>query len=390
MTIQTNNAITMESKLSIYLLAIGLIFSACGSEKTKTNNVEIPVKQADFQTTIDGKETDLYVLESDGGIKVAITNLGGRVVSWMVPGKDGSYADISVGMDNPEAYLEANEPYYGALIGRVGNRIANGEFSLNGDTYSLAQNNGPNSLHGGPKGFHNVVWDAEQTDSKNLKLSYVSEDGEEGFPGRLEVEVIYSLTDENELRIEYTATTDKQTIVNLTNHTFFNLKGEAGGTINDHILTINADGYTPVDSTLIPFGEVASVEGTPFDFREPTAIGDRVENDHYQLEHGMGYDHNFALNKEGEELSLAAKVHEPNSGRTMEIFTTEPGIQFYGGNFMDGSDTGKFGKPLEFREAFCLEPQHYPDAPNQPNFPSILLEPGETYNTVSVYRFSTE
>lgn len=379
-----------QSKLYTCLLAVALMISGCGSEKSETNNVEIPVNQADFQSTIDGKETDLFILESDNGIKLAITNLGGRVVSWMVPGKDGEYADISVGFDNVEAYLEANEPYYGALIGRVGNRIADGEFSLNGENYTLEQNNGPNSLHGGPKGFHNVVWDAEQIDSKNLKLTYTSEDGEEGFPGTLDVEVMYSITDDNELRIEYTATTDKETIVNLTNHTFFNLKGEAGGTINDHQLMINADEYTPVDETLIPLGEIASVEGTPFDFREMTAIGERVEADDTQLEYGMGYDHNFVLNKNGESLTLAAKVHEPNSGRTMEILTTEPGIQFYGGNFMDGSDTGKFGKPLEFREALCLEPQHFPDAPNQPDFPSITLEPGETYNTVSVYRFSIE
>lgn len=379
-----------QFNLTVCLLTIALMISGCGNEKPKLNNIEIPVNRADFQSTIDGKQTDLFIIESDEGIKLAITNLGGRVVSWMVPGKDGEYADISVGMENPEAYLEANEPYYGALIGRVGNRIADGEFSLNGKTYMLEQNNGPNSLHGGPNGFHNVVWDAEQIDSKNLKLTYTSGDGEEGFPGTLDVEVMYSITDENELRIEYTATTDKKTVVNLTNHTFFNLKGEAGGTINDHQLMINADRYTPVDETLIPFGEIASVEGTPFDFRQPTAIGERVEAENAQLEYGMGYDHNFALNKNGKDLSLAAKVHEPNSGRTMEIYTTEPGIQFYGGNFMDGSDTGKFGKPLKFREAFCLEPQHYPDSPNQPNFPSITLEPGEIYNTVSVYRFSVE
>ena len=379
-----------QSKLTACLLAISLMISGCGSEKPKSNNIEIPVNRANFQSIIDGKQTDLFILESDDGIKLAITNLGGRVVSWMVPGKDGEYADISVGFDNVEAYLEANEPYYGALIGRVGNRIDDGEFSLNGETYTLAKNNGPNSLHGGPKGFHNVVWDAEQIDSKNLKLTYTSEDGEEGFPGKLDVEVMYSLTDDNELRIEYTATTNKETIVNLTNHTFFNLKGESGGTINNHLLTVNADSYTPVDSTLIPTGEIVPVAGTPFDFRQPTPIGELVDEDNTQLEYGMGYDHNFVLNKNGENLTLAAKVHEPNSGRTMEILTTEPGLQFYGGNFMDGSDTGKFGKPLEFREAFCMEPQHFPDAPNQPNFPSITLAPGETYNTVSIYRFSVE
>jgi aldose 1-epimerase len=381
----------MNKQIKLYLnvLSMVLIISGCGNKKENTTHAEIPVNRADFQTTIDGKQTDLYTLESGDGIKLAITNFGGRVVSWMVPGKDGSYADISLGFDNIEAYLEYGS-YYGALIGRVGNRIANGEFSLNGETYNLAKNNGQNSLHGGPNGFHNVVWDAEQLDSKNLKLTYVSEDGEEGFPGRLQVEVIYSLTDDNALRIEYNAITDKKTIVNLTNHTFFNLKGEAGGTINDHILTINTDGYTPVDSTLIPLGEIASVEGTPFDFRQPTAIGERIMNEHIQLKYGGGYDHNFALNKNGETLSLAAKVHEPNSGRTMEVFTTEPGMQFYGGNFLDGSVTGKFGKPLDFREAFCLETQHFPDAPNQPDFPSIVLEPGDTYNSVSIYKFTVQ
>jgi len=380
----------MQCKSTTCLFAMAMMISGCGSDKSKSNNIDIFVNRADFQSTVNGKQTDLFILESDEGIKLAITNFGGRVVSWMVPGKDGEYADISVGFDNVLAYQNANESYYGALIGRVGNRIDEGAFSLNGEEYTLAKNNGSNSLHGGPGGFHNVVWNAEQIDKKKLKLTYTSEDGEEGFPGTLDVEVLYSVTDNNELRIEYTATTDKETIVNLTNHTFFNLKGEAGGPINDHLLTINADSYTPVDSTLIPRGEIALVEGTPFDFRHQTPIGERVNADNTQLKYGNGYDHNFVLNKNGTDLTLAAKVHEPKSGRTMEILTTEPGIQFYSGNFMDSSDIGKFGKALGFREAFCLEPQHFPDAPNQPDFPDISLKPGETYITVSVYRFSIE
>lgn len=377
--------------LNLALVVTTLVISGCGSQDLKTGNAEIPLDKADFQTTIDGKQTDLYTLKTEGGLKLAITNYGGRVVSWLVPGKDGEYADVSLGYNNIEGYLNTNEPYYGALIGRYGNRIANGEFSLNGTNYTLATNNGPNNLHGGPKGFHNVVWDAEQLDDQNLKLTYLSEDGEEGFPGTLNVQVLYSLTKENELRIEYTAVTDKETVVNLTNHTFFNLKGEAGGTINDHQLLVDADGYNPVDSTLIPTGEIASVENTPFDFRSLQKIGERVNEENLQLSYGKGYDHNFVLNKEGKNpLSFAVKVHEPNSGRTMEIYSTEPGLQFYGGNFMDGSDTGKYRKPFEYRTAFCLEPQHFPDSPNQPQFPSTVLHPGEIYHTISVYRFYTE
>ncbi|MEX0719547.1 MAG: aldose epimerase family protein [Balneolaceae bacterium] len=378
-------------KFNFGLVITTLLISGCGSQDLKTGNAEIPLDKADFQTTIDGKQTDLFTLKADGGIKLAITNYGGRVVSWLVPGKDGEYADISLGYSNIDGYLNTNEPYYGALIGRYGNRIANGEFSLSGNTYTLATNNGPNNLHGGPKGFHNVVWDAEQLDDQNLKLTYISEDGEEGFPGTLNVQVLYSLTKENELRIEYTAITDKETVVNLTNHTFFNLKGEAGGTINDHHLLVDADGYNPVDSTLIPTGEIASVENTPFDFRNSKEIGERVDEENLQLNYGQGYDHNFVLNKERKNpLSFAAKVHEPNSGRTMEIYSTEPGLQFYGGNFMDGSDTGKYGKPFEYRTAFCLEPQHFPDSPNQSQFPSTVLRPGEIYHTISAYRFYTE
>ncbi|MEX0772755.1 MAG: aldose epimerase family protein [Balneolales bacterium] len=380
-------------KKSPLLLSVGIMASTgCGPVKhSGTETAVIPLERSDFQTTIDGKGTDLFTLQNSSGMKAAITNYGGRLVSLMVPDREGNYDDIVLGFDSIDGYLNAIEIYFGALIGRYANRIGQGEFGLDGNTYQLDQNNDGNHLHGGPGGFHNVVWDAEQLDDQNLRLQYISEDGEEGYPGRLTVSVLYSLTSDNELRIDYTAITDENTVVNLTNHAFFNLKGAAGGTINNHQLMINADDYTPVDATLIPTGEIGPVEHTPFDFNEMTPIGERVEADDPQLEHGLGYDHNFVLaKKEGQPLGLAAKVFEPNSGRTMEVYTTEPGIQFYGGNFLDGSDIGKEGKPYEYRTAFCLEPQHFPDSPNQPQFPSAMLRPGDLYQTMSVYRFYSE
>lgn len=347
------------------------------------------VKAEDFTSTVQGKETILYTLQNEKGMQVAITNYGGRIVSWLAPDKNGQFDDIVLGFDSIEGYLNANEVYFGALIGRYGNRIDGGEFSLNGQNFELATNNGPNHLHGGPRGFHNVVWDAEQLDDQHLVLTYFSEDGEEGYPGNLKVKVHYILTDDNELKIDYTATTDKATPVNLTNHAFFNLGGAASGTINNHELMIDADRYTPVDSTLIPTGEIASVEGTPFDFTTPKPIGKDLDKESKQLAHGKGYDHNFVLTQSGSKLDRAAKVVDPESGRVMEIFTTEPGIQFYGGNFLDGSDIGKEGKPYQHRTAFCLEPQHFPDSPNQENFPSTILEPDSVYHSFSLYRLST-
>jgi aldose 1-epimerase len=254
----------------------------------------------------------------------------------------------------------------------------------------LAANNGPNNLHGGVKGYNNVVWDAEQPDGQTLILKYLSPDGEEGYPGNLNVKVQYKLTDDNELKIEYWATTDKPTPVNLTSHSFFNLKGEGSGTINGHLLQINANNYTPVDSTLIPFGEIVQVEGSPMDFKNLTAIGSRIDQDFDQLKMGNGYDHNWVLNREGNGLSFAAKVVEPESGRTMEVLTNEPGLQFYGGNFLDGKETGKSGKPYNFRDALCLETQHYPDSPNKPGFPSVILNPGSEYYSICVYKFGVE
>ncbi|MEL7834770.1 aldose epimerase family protein [Fodinibius sp. Rm-B-1B1-1] len=350
---------------------------------------EIPL-QEEFQSAVNGIDARLFQLENEKGMQIAITNYGGRIVSWLAPDKNGEFDDIVLGFDSIDGYLNADEIYFGALIGRFGNRIDEGEFSLNGEDYELATNDGSNHLHGGPGGFHNVVWDAEQLDDQHLVLTYFSEEGEEGYPGNLKVKVQYILTDDNELKIDYTASTDQATPVNLTNHAFFNLGGAASGTINNHELLIEADYYTPVDSTLIPTGEIASVEQTPFDFTNAKSMGKDIDNKSEQLDFGEGYDHNFVLDKENNgKLTRAAKVHEPNSGRTMEIYTTEPGIQFYSGNFMDGSDVGKEGEPYKYRTAFCLEPQHFPDSPNQNNFPSTILEPDSVYHSLSVYKLSS-
>ncbi|HAM36183.1 MAG TPA: galactose-1-epimerase [Elusimicrobia bacterium] len=332
---------------------------------------------------IDGKQTALYVLKNKKGWKAAVTNYGGRLVSLLVPDKDGRPTDVVVGFDTVEQYQKATEPYFGATIGRYGNRIAKGRFSLDGKAYELATNNGANHLHGGKKGFQYVVWDARPVGKNALELSYVSQDGEEGYPGALRAKVTYTLT-ENALTLDYEATTDKKTVVNLTNHAFFNLNGQGSGTINDHVLMIEADRYTPVDETLIPTGELAPVAGTPFDFRKPARIGARLEEPNDQLKHGKGYDHNFVLNG-----PRAAVVTGDRSGIVMTVETSEPGLQFYGGNFMEGKNRIKGGKTDDFRTAFCLETQHYPDSPNKPGFPSTVLSPGEVYRTKSTYRFST-
>lgn len=308
----------------------------------------------------------------------------------MVPDKDGKPTDVVVGFKNVQNYVNSTEPYFGATIGRVGNRIAKGKFSLDGKTYTLFTNNGPNTLHGGKKGYQDVVWDASQLNDSTLQLKCLSKDGEEGFPGNLNITVRYTLGANNALKIDYNATTDQKTVVNLTNHAFFNLNGEGSGTINDHLLQINADKYTPVDATLIPTGKLESVEGTPFDFRRPTAIGKRIDTiKNQQLKNGKGYDHNFVLNEnDPDSLHEAAVAAGDKSGIVMKVYTTEPGLQFYGGNFMQGKNTFKSGAKDDFRTAFCLETQHFPDAPNQKNFPSIVLEPGKEYKTSTVYAFS--
>lgn len=346
-----------------------------------------------FDAVVNGKVVRLFMLKNKKGVEVAITNYGARVVSLVTPDKQNVLADIVLGFSSIDEYLKANEPYFGALIGRYGNRIAHGKFALNGKTYTLATNNGENHLHGGQKGFHTAVWDAKKINEKTLELSYRSVDGEEGYPGNLNVNVVYALTDSNELKMEYSATTDQPTIVNLTHHSFFNLCGEGSGTINDHILHINADAYTPVDAGQIPTGISAPVQGTPFDFRVPKAIKTDLQKSDEQLRFGNGYDHNFVLNNNPTNaggLHFAAKVFEPQSRRTLEVWTNEPGLQFYGGNFLNGSDIGKCGKPYAFRSAFCLETQHFPDSPNQPNFPSTVLQPGTTYHSVCVYKFGVE
>ena len=333
----------------------------------------------------------LFTIRNTNGLKAEITNYGGRVVSLFVPDRNGHFDDIVLGYDNPENYLYSNEKYYGALIGRYGNRIGKARFSIGDQTYFLEENNGENSLHGGGKGFHNVNWNAHQVNEGTLELKYVSNDMEEGFPGNLNVRVVYCLTDDNELKIEYFASTDKQTIINLTHHSFFNLTGDLAKTINNHVLQIPSAFYTPVDEGLIPTGEIAQVEGTPFDFRVPTAIGERVEEDHDQLKFGHGYDHNWVLDGAAgnKEVRLAARVKEPVSGRVMAVYTNEPGIQFYGGNFLNGKDIGKGGIPYRHRTAFCLETQHFPDSPNKSNFPPVLLNPGEEYYSVCFYHFDT-
>lgn len=342
-----------------------------------------------FGQTPAGEPVELFTLKNAKGTEVAITNYGGIVVSIKTADRAGNFADIALGHDSLDGYLKPH-PYFGAIIGRYGNRIGNAVFKLNGVEYKLAKNDGANTLHGGVKGFDKVVWYARQTKVEGapaLELAYVSKDGEEGYPGTLTTTVIYSLNDNNELRIDYSATTDKDTVVNLTNHSYFNLAGQGEGDILGHVMMINASRFTPVDSGLIPTGELKPVEGTPFDFRTPTPIGARIENADEQLKLGRGYDHNFVLDGEAGTLRLAARVTEPKSGRTLEVLTTEPGIQFYTGNFLDGSITGKGGKVYGRRYGFCLETQHFPDSPNKPEFPSTVLKPGGRYASTTIYRF---
>ena len=343
-----------------------------------------------FDTEIDQKEVKLFELKNND-VRALITNYGGRVVGLTVPDKEGNPVDVVVGMESAEAFRDASEPYFGALIGRVGNRIAKGKFTLDGSEYKIFTNNGPNTLHGGKVGFQYRVWEAEQPTDSTLVLRYLSPDGEEGFPGNLHVKVTYTATSRQGLKIEYEATTDKATPVNLTNHAFFNLNGEGAGSINNHRLLINADQFTPVDSTLIPVGQHASVTGSPFDFRQLTAIGERVDADHEQLAFGNGYDHNYVLRKSSaNEYVHAAQAIGDKSGIVMDVYTSEPGLQFYGGNFMQGQNIFKSGAKDEFRTAFCLEAQHFPDSPNQPSFPSIILKPGDTYRSKTEYMFSVE
>lgn len=347
----------------------------------------------DFGVLSDGTKAKLYTIVNKNGLTMQVTDYGGIIVSLSVPDKDGNISDIVLGYDNVADYVK-DSPYFGAIVGRYANRICKGEFSLNSNTYTLAKNNGNNHLHGGLKGFDKVLWDIKEFKTDNgpgLKLHYLSKDGEEGYPGNLDITVTYVLTNDNELKVDYKATTDRTTICNLSQHSYFNLKGQGNGDILDHQLMINADYFTPVDETLIPTGEILSVNNTPMDFTKLTAIGARVGDDFQQLKFGRGYDHNWVLNKGSEEqMTLAASVYEPTSGRVMEVWTTEPGMQFYCGNFLDGSNIGKSGKPYNYRNGFCLETQHYPDSINQPNFPSVILRPGQTYHHSTIFKFSTK
>lgn len=375
------------SILSVSLSAAALVSCANVSQFTRQNG---QVSQRPFGQTKDGTAVELFTLRNNNGVEVGICNYGGLVIFLKVPDRHGQLGDVVLGYDKLDDYIK-DSPYFGALIGRYGNRIAKGKFTLNGHPYTLAVNNGPNSLHGGLKGFDKVVWQPTirgSLEGPELELNYVSNDGEEGYPGTLHVTVIYTLTEDNALKIQYKATTDKDTVINLTHHSYFNLAGK--GDILNHQVMLPADKFTPVDSTLIPTGELRPVDGTPFDFRTPTTIGARIGQDDEQLKFGGGYDHNWVVNKPMGRLGLMARVYEPTSGRVMEVQSTEPGLQFYSGNFLDGKITGKGGWAYQFRNAFCMEPQHYPDSPNQPNFPSVVLKPGQVYRNTIIYKFSVQ
>jgi aldose 1-epimerase len=376
--------------LSFVILPACVYLAACNqsSDKKKTTMTDSTQTPASaFEKTIDGKQTHLYTLKNKNGIVATFTNYGGRIVSLLVPDKNGKLTDVVLGFESVEGFEKSTEPYYGATIGRYGNRIAKGKFKIDGTEYQSSINNPPNTLHGGKNGYQSVVWDAKQIDSSTLELTYLSKDMEEGFPGNLSVKVIYSLTDDNEFKAIYEATTDKKTVVNLTNHAFFNLNGEGSGTILDHLVQIDADNYVPVDSTLIPTGKIESVHGTPFDFTKPTTIGQRINDNNVQLKDGKGYDHNYVLNKHDIKTPIATVIGD-KSGIKMEVFTEEPGLQFYSGNFMQAKNAMKRGIKDEFRTSFAMETQHYPDSPNQPQFPSTELKPGQVYKTQSLYKFS--
>lgn len=341
------------------------------------------IKKEAFGISPAGQEVYLYTLANQNGVRVKITNFGAIVTSFVTPDKNDELGDVVAGFNNLSGYIP-NDPHFGGIVGRFANRIANGRFSLDGQDYTLETNDAPHHLHGGDKGFDRVVWQAEELPEQNaLKLTYHSPDGEEGYPGNLTATVVYTLTADNALQIDYSATTDKATPVNLTNHSYFNLSAGQAQDVSGHIIQINAEKYTPVDETFIPTGELAPVKGTPMDLRKPQAIGERM---HQIL--GGGYDHNYVLNSAGEKMAKAAEVYEPISGRLLEVYTTQPGIQFYTGNFLDGSLTGKEGNRYTKHYAFCLETQHFPDSPNQPDFPSTILRPGETYQQRTIYRIS--
>jgi aldose 1-epimerase len=388
-----------RNQFKIYTLVLLAAF-ACKPKQEQTETSSTPIKEdtvatqkiaeSAFGKMADGKEVKLFTLKNKNGMEIGVINRGGIIVSLKTADKNGNIQDVVLGYDSLGGY-EANNNYFGALIGRYGNRIANGKFKLDGVEYKLAQNNGKNHLHGGVKGFDKVYWNIEEGASKgnSLKLTYQSKDGEEGYPGTLNCEVVYTLTDDNELKIDYKATTDKKTVVNLTQHTYFNLSGDPSKDILGHKLSIDSDSLLPVDKGLIPTGKMTAVKGTPFDFKSATVIGSRINAKDEQIKLGGGYDHCWILNNKGSLRSVAV-LSDTVSGRVMEVLTTEPGIQFYTGNFLDGKSKGKGGIAYQKRSAVCLETQHYPDSPNQPSFPTTVLNPGETYSTTTIYKFSAK
>ncbi|EGJ99770.1 aldose epimerase family protein [Dysgonomonas gadei] len=356
----------------------------------QTNETKSGLIPANFSGKVDGKDVQMYVLTNNKGSEATVINYGGKIVSLSVPGKNGKLTDVVLGHNNLTEYLNSEEPYFGAVCGRTGNRIAKGQFTLDGVTYKLAINNGPNNLHGGLKGFNAVVWDAKQINNQTLELKYLAKDGEEGFPGNLNVKMIYTLTDNNEFSIDYEATTDKATILNLTNHSYFNLSGEGDPSINDHILVMHASDYLPTDDTAIPYGKPEAVKGTPFDFTTPHAIGERIEADFEQLHFGKGYDHTMILDKKEGECALAVECYSPKTGILMNISTSEPGVQIYTGNWMTGNFEGKHGHRYPMRAAVCFETQHFPDSVNRPEYPSVILRPGETFKSKTIHAFSVK
>ncbi len=395
----------MKINKTFALLLISISFYGCKEEPKKANPQEVTVKEnnpegnrsgilsEDFEDAIHGDGVSLYTIQNKNGLEASFTNFGQHLVSLMVPDKNGDFEDIVLGFSNLDGYKQPSGTYYGSIIGRYGNRIAKGKFVLDGTTYTLAKNNGENHLHGGDTGFDSAVWEVDSVAQNYISFGRISPDMEEGYPGNLEVQVSYLLTDDNALKIDYHATTDKKTHINLTNHSFFNLKGYGEGTVHDHVLEINADHINAVDQGLIPVGKPMPVENTPFDYRSPKPIGQQIDADHPQLKIAGGLDHNYILNESPKNeagLVFAARVTEPESGRVMEVFTSEPGVQIYTSNFSNGSTVGKGGKPFIFRGAICLETQHFPDSPNQPDFPSTVLEPGNEYRSSTVYKFGVK
>ncbi len=382
----------------LFLLCVCFVLSCGKPDESKTGSTsregryEMKIEQSAFGKTADGHEILLFTLQNALGMKATLINYGATLTSLYAPDRNGNFDDVVLGFPALDGYLKEH-PFFGGIIGRYGNRIGKGSFKLDGVEYKLATNNGENHLHGGVKGFHRVVWSAEpakQDSAVGVTFSYLSTDSEEGYPGNLSCSVMYWLSNNNELKIEYRATTDKATPVNLTHHSYFNLAGQGKGDILDHRLEIFADRFTPGDKGLIPTGELRPVEGTPMDFRQSHAIGERINSDDEQLKSGLGYDHNWVLNNSNGSLALATRVYEPTTGRVMEVWTTEPGLQFYSGNFLDGTLTGKDGRVYKHRSGFCLETQHFPDSPNEPDFPSTILRPGETYSTETIYRFAAK